>query len=155
MKWLIRIGIALLVVLVGIQFIPARFNKKEEVTQMDFVKTYPAPENIVYILKSSCYDCHSNETVYPWYSKVQPTAWLLESHISKAKAELNFSEFGSYSIRKQKSKLKSILSQIEKDQMPLASYKFIHREARLTQESKNNLTEYMNTLLDDLENSRN
>jgi hypothetical protein len=150
MKLLKRIGIVVLVVLVGIQFIPSRTNQDKAVPPSDFIVTNGVPENIGHILRTSCYNCHSNNTSYPWYSRVQPVGWFLQNHINKGKAELNFSEFGSYSVRKQKSKLRSMVSQVEKDEMPLTSYTFIHREARLSLENKKMLIDYLNALKDSL-----
>ena len=148
MKLVKIIGLVLLVVLVGLQFFPTGFNQGSTVPQTDFVETYKVPERIAQMLHTSCYNCHSNNTNYPWYSRVQPVGWLLENHINKGKEELNFSEFGSYSGRKQQSKLTSMISQIEDDKMPLASYTFIHREARLSAEDKKNLVAYFKTLKD-------
>jgi hypothetical protein len=145
------IGLALLVILVGIQFIPTRYNRSTTVQLTDFVITNKVPDDVQQILFVSCYNCHSNNTNYPWYSYVQPIGFLLENHISKAKSELNFSEFGSYSGRKQKSKLKSIISQIEKEKMPLASYTFIHRDAWLSQDQKKALVNYLDSILDSLQ----
>jgi len=143
MKLLKRIGLALLVVLVGIQFIPTRTNQNTEIASSDFIKTNKVPKDVGRMLLTSCYDCHSNNTNYPWYSKVQPVGWFLENHINKGRSELNLSEFGGYSVRKQKSKLKSMASQVEKDEMPLSTYTFIHREARLSRESKKTLVDYL------------
>ena len=151
MKLLKRIGIVMLVVLVGIQFIPFRTNQDKAVPLSDFIVTNKVPENIGHILRTSCYNCHSNNTEYPWYSRVQPVGWFLQNHINKGKAELNFSEFGSYSVRKQKSKLSSMANQIEKNEMPLTSYTFIHREARLSLDNKKMLINYLNTLQDRLQ----
>ncbi len=151
MKSLKRIGLVLLVVLVGLQFFPARINQSTEVPTTDFILSYQTPENMENILHTSCYNCHSNNTNYPWYSNVQPVGWLLESHINKGKEELNFSEFGSYSARRQKSKLKSMIDQVEKDEMPLSSYTFIHRDARLSQDQKKALANYLNSILDSLQ----
>lgn len=150
MKLLKRIVLALLVVLVGIQFIPTRSNQNTEVSSTDFLKTYKVPEGVGQILIASCFNCHSNNTNYPWYSRVQPLGSLLEYHINKGKAELNFNEFGSYSVRKQKSKLNLMINQIEKNEMPLPSYTFIHHEARLSRESKIKLIEYLKALKDSL-----
>lgn len=146
-----RIGLALLIVLVGIQFLPSRSNQRAEVLSTDFVKTFNVPENIANSLSTSCYNCHSNTTDYPWYSYVQPVGLLLENHINKGKSELNLSEFGNYSVRKQRSKIKSMISQIEKGEMPIASYTFIHRDARLSPENKETITNYFYKLLDSLE----
>ena len=140
----------MVVVLVGIQFIPTRSNQGMELPSTDFVLTYKVPEEVGRVLHTSCYNCHSNNTKYPWYSRVQPVGWFLENHINEGKAELNFSEFRSYSVRRQKSKLKSMVNQIEKDEMPLSSYTFIHREARLSQESKKEIVDYLNAFQDSL-----
>ncbi len=150
MKTLKRIGLAILVVLVGLQFISTRTNQSSEVSSTDFILTYKVPDEVGRALHTSCYNCHSNNTNYPWYSYVQPVGWFLEQHIDKGKAELNFSEFGSYSVRKQRSKLSSMASQIEKDEMPLSSYTLIHRDARLTPKSKKLLVDYFNALQDSL-----
>jgi len=150
MKVLKRIGLVILVILVGVQFLPTRNNQSTEAPTADFILSYGAPESIGNILHTSCYNCHSNNTDYPWYSRVQPVGWFLESHINKGKEELNFSEFGSYSVRRQKSKLKSMVNQVKKGEMPLSSYTFIHRDARLSQDQKNALTDYLDSILDNL-----
>tara|TARA_R110002050_G_scaffold24157_5_gene64613 strand:- start:2321 stop:2767 length:447 start_codon:yes stop_codon:yes gene_type:complete len=139
-------GLVLLVALVVLQFISTRSNQSTTVLSTDFAKTYDVPEDVRSILAVSCYNCHSNNTNYPWYSRVQPVGWYLENHIKKGKEELNLSEFGSYSTRKQKSKLKSMISQVDDGEMPLASYTFIHREACLSENSKKRLVDYLKTL---------
>lgn len=151
MRILKPIGWALLIVLAGIQFIPTRSNHSAEIPSSDFIKTNKVKEDIGRILLASCYNCHSNNTIYPWYSRVQPVGWLLENHIKTGKAELNFSEFGTYSVRKQKSKLKSMANQVERDEMPLSSYTLIHRDARLSKESKKTLVDYLNALQDSIQ----
>lgn len=150
MKLLKWIGFVLLILLVGLQFIPTRSNQSSAVTSIHFVKTFKVPADVENILSVSCYNCHSNNTNYPWYSRVQPVGLFLENHISKGKEELNFSEFGDYSSRKQKSKLKSMISQVEKGEMPLKSYTFIHRDARLSKEDKKTLVNYFNSIQDSL-----
>ena len=136
--------------LVGIQFFPASLNQSTTIPLADFEKTFNVPNNIQNLLKTSCYDCHSNNTIYPWYSKVQPMAWVMENHINEGKKELNFNEFGAYSKRKQKSKLKSIINQIKDDEMPLWSYTLIHRDAKLSEKDKEILEEWFTTLRDNL-----
>lgn len=131
---------------VGIQFFPAEHNEKKAVTDQDFSKIYKPPEGITRLLKTSCYDCHSNQTNYPWYSNVQPVGWLLQSHIEDGKKELNFSTFGSLSSRMKKLKIKSMISQIEDGEMPLPSYLYIHREAGLTDEESEKIVAYLGSL---------
>lgn len=149
-KHIKKIALALVVVFIGIQFIPKNYNENSEVLTTDFMTTFDVPKNIETQLKTSCYDCHSNNTHYPWYNKIQPIAWFMESHINEGKEELNFSEFGGYSKRRQKSKLKSIMSQIRDDEMPLWNYTLIHRDAKLSEKDKELLEEWLTNLRDNL-----
>lgn len=136
----------LLIVFVGIQFIPTKRNQSESVPNTDFMIVNNVPDNIKGTLQISCYDCHSNNTSYPWYNKVQPVAWFLENHIEEGKAELNFNDWQSYSDRRKRSKLKSIISQIEDDKMPLSSYTLIHKNANLSNKHKKEIIDWINTL---------
>ena len=145
-KYIKKIVLALLVVFIGIQFVPKNFNESDTILQTDFIVLYNPPKNIESLLKTSCYDCHSNNTHYPWYNKIQPVAWFMEDHIKEGKEELNFSEFGDYSKRRQKSKLKSIISQIKDDEMPLWNYTLIHRDAILSETDKKTLVNWLTTL---------
>ena len=150
MKVLKIIAIILLLIFVGIQFIPTTLNQSDIVPTTDLMETYNVPEKVEVIFKTSCYDCHSNNTIYPWYNKIQPVSWIMEGHIKEAKAELNFNEFGSYSERRQKSKFKSILSQVKDGEMPLASYTWMHREAKLSDNEKKDLEDWINKILKSL-----
>lgn len=140
----------LLVVFVGIQFIPTKSNQSNIVTKSDFMIVNNVPGNIKNNLEVSCYDCHSNNTAYPWYNKIQPVALFLEGHIDEGKAELNFSEWGSYSDRRKKSKLKSITSQIKDNKMPLTSYTMIHRNAIYSDAEKEQIIQYLTELQNNL-----
>lgn len=136
--------------LVGIQIIPTNRNQSDEVPKTDFMLVNRVPKKVEKIIKISCYDCHSNNTDYPWYNKVQPVAWILEDHIEHGKEELNFNEWDEYSSRRKNSKLKSIISQIEDGEMPFWSYTLIHRDAKLSEIGKNEVIAYMNKLKDSL-----
>lgn len=131
-----KIGLLLLVVFIVAQFIQPARNESGQVMPADISKLVSVPQQVDALLKAACYDCHSNNTRYPWYTYIQPAGWILNSHIKKGKAELNFNEFGSYTIRRQKSKFRSIASQVSDDAMPLASYKWLHKKARLSKEEK-------------------
>ena len=119
-------------VLVLIQFIQPARNISVQAHPADISRIYPMEEKVEGILKTSCYDCHSNNTDYPWYAHIQPGGWWLASHIRKGKEELNLNEFGNYSLRRQQSKLKAIANSIKYGTMPLSSYVLIHRNARLS-----------------------
>lgn len=142
--------IFLLVAMVGIQFIPTNWNQSDVVPDMDFMLVNDVPSKLREIIEVSCYDCHSDNTKYPWYNKIQPAAWYLENHITEGKSELNFNEWGTLSDRRKKSKLKSIKSQIENGEMPMQSYTFIHKDAALSGDDKVAIIEYMQKLNDSL-----
>lgn len=152
MKGLKQIVVLLLVVFVGIQFIPTTHNQSTVILTSNFLSTYKVPKDIQKLLKNSCYDCHSNNTNYPWYNKIQPASWFLEHHIKEGKNELNFDEFGNYSLRKQKSKLKSIVTQIEDRKMPLSSYTLIHKEAKLSDSERIKILEWITKKQDSINN---
>ena len=145
-----KMAIILLLVFVGIQFIPRTLNQDGIVPISDFMVSYEVPEQIEDKIIISCYDCHSNNTTYPWYNKVQPVAWLLENHVNKGKADLNFSEWNNYSNRRKKGKIKSIISQIESNEMPMYSYTLIHSDAKFSKKEKKEVIEWITKLKDSL-----
>ena len=128
--------LALLLVFIALQFIRPARNISATVQNADMITQFNTPANVAGVLKTSCYDCHSNNTRYPWYANVQPMGWLLADHIKNGKTELNFNEFGSYSKRRQLSKLKSIAGSVKDGSMPLASYTWMHRDAKLSAEKR-------------------
>ena len=146
-----KIGSTVLIVLIGIQFIQPARNENGQALPTDISKTVFIPGNVKSLLQTACNDCHSNNTNYPWYANIQPMGWLLANHIKDGKAELNFNEFGSYSQRRQQSKLKSIVSQIKDDEMPLASYTMLHKNAKLTKEQKALIIDWALNAKDSLE----
>lgn len=146
MKIFKTIAWILLIAFVGIQFFPIERNQSEAEYATDFMRINNVPSAIQNKIEVSCYDCHSNNTKYPWYNKVQPVAWFLEDHIKEGKDELNFNEWGDYSDRRKNSKLRSIISQIEDDEMPLDSYTLIHRDAKFSESEKKEILKYMTQL---------
>jgi hypothetical protein len=97
----------------------------------DITRLRPPSLEVRRILESSCYDCHSNRTRYPWYAHVQPVAWWLENHIRDGKKHLNFSEFESYSTKRKMKKLEALCDEVRDREMPLKSYTWLHRGAKL------------------------
>jgi hypothetical protein len=131
-----KLLLAIAIGFVGIQFIQPTRNNNGQVMSTDISKIVSIPDSVQAILKNACYDCHSNNTAYPWYSNIQPTSWLMAKHIRKAKEMLNFSEFGSYSLRRQSSKLDGISNSIKDNIMPISSYKLMHKNAQLSPNQK-------------------
>ena len=122
---------------------PVRNESYEQELTANFTKMYDVPKNVETILRTSCYDCHSNNTNYPLYSYIQPARFFMEEHIKDGKKDLNFNEFGKYSKRKQENKLEAIIKQIKSDEMPLASYTLIHKNAILTPTQKEEIINWI------------
>ena len=146
----LKIGLLVfLLILAAIQFIQPERNQSGRSTQPASIKTVlPVQSDVQFILQKSCYDCHSNNTHYPWYASLQPGAWWMASHIKEGKEELNFDEFASYSKRRQLSKLKAIGGAIEDESMPLPSYTIIHRNAVLSEKERQVLKDWIEVSLD-------
>jgi hypothetical protein len=146
MKVLRIVAIVALIALIVIQFFPKDLNRSETVLASDFIASYNPPKEVEGILRASCYNCHSNNTEYPWYNKIQPVNWYLQDHIDEAKSELNFSEFGDYSKKRKVHKLEELVKEVKNDKMPLESYTFIHRDAKLSDQDKKALMDWIETL---------
>lgn len=138
-----KILFVLIAVLALLQFYsPAKNVATTEVSANAIGQHYTVPDNVDRLLRISCYDCHSNNTVYPWYSNVQPVALWLDDHIQDGKKHLNFDEFNTYSAERKEKKFKEITKTIEEGEMPISSYTLMHRNARLSPEDKKILTDW-------------
>ena len=131
-----KILLSILVVFIAIQFLQPGRNISGRVLASDISNLVRLSDSVQVILKNACYDCHSNNSNYPWYVNIQPVGWLMAKHIRQGKETLNFSEFGNYSSRKQLSKLAGISNSIKDGTMPLSSYKWMHKNARLSNDEK-------------------
>ena len=149
-----KIVFGLFIGFVAIQFIQPPRNQSNRVLSTDIKRVYPTPGMVLAVFQNSCYDCHSNNTGYPWYLFIQPAGWLMSSHIKNGKANLNFSEFGAYSNRKQQSKLQAIANSIKDKTMPLPSYTFLHKKAELSTEDKAAILDWIKTITDSLSLSK-
>jgi hypothetical protein len=89
------------------------------------------PPDIKLILGRSCNDCHTNQTIYPWYTNIQPSGWFMKDHIDDGRRELNFSVWSTYTAKRKSKKLEEICEQVESGAMPIPSYLWIHRDAVL------------------------
>lgn len=128
-----KITLSLAVVLLAIQFIRPTKNVSEGLSANDISYAYTTmPKEIHVLLQKKCYDCHSNNTHYPWYANVQPVAWFLASHVEEGKEHLNFSEFTTYEKKRADHKLEELVEEVLQGEMPLKSYTLIHREAVVT-----------------------
>lgn len=147
---LTRIFIALVIAFVLLQLVHTAKNISEISTTNSIEQHYDVPKNVSILLKTSCYDCHSNNTVYPWYNDIQPVAWWLNSHVKDGKKHLNFDEFDAYPLEKKKKKLSEIVKTIEKGEMPLKSYTFIHANAKLSIAQQKEITDWATLLKENI-----
>jgi hypothetical protein len=130
------------VLIVLIQFIRPTRNDGDAASPNDITHAVPVPDSVMMVLKKSCYDCHSNHTDYPWYNQVAPISWWLRNHVSNGKRALNFSEFASYTYKKKAHRMDDVAETIEKHEMPLNSYLWIHKDAKLTDAQARLLTDW-------------
>lgn len=128
----IKISIAVLAVLLLAQFLSPEKNEGGLQSVTPFLTDTNPPENVKAILQESCYDCHSNQTRYPAYYNITPVNYWMAHHIEEAKEHLNFSEWDTYSNRKKEHKLEELAEEVEEKEMPLNSYTWTHKEAKLT-----------------------
>jgi Haem-binding domain len=141
-----KILLVLLLAFIVIQFIRPTRNISAAITANDITSHYAIPDSVMTILKTACYDCHSNNTNYPWYTNIQPAGWWIQDHVNEGKKELNFSEFGSYTVKRSMKKLKEIKEQLDKNEMPLSSYTLIHTKAKLDSGQKKLLIDWCATV---------
>ncbi|NLR77942.1 heme-binding domain-containing protein [Chitinophaga eiseniae] len=148
MKLIFRLTFFLLLsAMVIIQFIRPVKNQHPGKSADDITRLYPVPSPVLHLLQEACYDCHSNYTRYPWYTNIQPVGWIMAAHTRDGKQELNFSEYGSYSAKRQLNKLKRIREQIATNQMPLRSYTWMHAGARLSNLQKKMIIHWIDDVL--------
>jgi hypothetical protein len=127
-------GLLLIAVLILIQFFRPEKNLQSAAQEYDLLQVSNVPESLTTILRTSCYDCHSNHTNYPWYSRISPVSWYLDKHIRLGKEDLNLSEYGRLDKVEKIGVLSDIYDVLEAGSMPLQSYVLIHRDARLSQD---------------------
>jgi len=149
MKLWKKIVLGLAVVFVILQFVRPEKNVGNS-SAHSIAQHFNVPPGVQTILQRSCYNCHSNNTVYPWYAEVQPAGWFLANHIRDGKRGLNFDEYTSYRLMKQYRRFKDIVDQIQSDEMPLPSYLIIHRDAKLSSLQKDELIQWCTAMRDSM-----
>ena len=149
-KILKTIAWILLITLVIIQFIHPKRNKADGEQPNQIAKVYAVPEDVHSILAKACLDCHSNNTRYPWYCNFQPVDWWMDDHIRKGKKELNLDEFTNRSLRFQYNKIGEVVKQVKEGEMPLNSYTWMHKDAKLTMDEKTKLMNWAGAIKDSM-----
>ena len=145
-----KILLVLLVILIIIQFIHPPRNISKTVQPNNIAKAFNVSAEVKTILDKACMDCHSNNTHYLWYFKVQPVDWWLTNHVNEGKKELNFDEYTNRPLRYQYHKLEEIAEQVKKGEMPLNSYLWAHKDAVLTEQEKNAIVAWTEELRNEM-----
>lgn len=146
-----KIILCLIAIFIFIQFKRIDKTNPSVDTTINFINVVDnIPNDIKKILINSCYDCHSYETKYPWYTNIAPISWWIEHHINEGRDELNFSVWDKYSYKRKDHKLEEIVEMVEEKEMPLKSYLPMHPEAKLTDSQRKILIDWANNLRNEL-----
>ncbi|MEN8138239.1 MAG: heme-binding domain-containing protein [Bacteroidota bacterium] len=140
----------IVILFVSIQFIPNELPEVIIENENDFLANNSLPDKIEQQIRTSCYDCHSNETVYPWYSYVAPVSFLVKRDVEVGRKELNFSNWESLSKSKKAKKISDIIESVEEGEMPFPVYLITHSDAKLDKESKEALLLWADTYAEKL-----
>ena len=139
-------GLGLLVIFIIAQFFQVSKTNPEVIAEKDFINMVKPTEAISKVLKTACYDCHSHETRYPWYTYVVPVGHWIKNHVKQGTKHLNFSVWGDYSAKKADHKLEECVEFVEEKKMPLNSYTITHRDAILSESDRIMLIQFFNGL---------
>jgi predicted Fe-S protein YdhL (DUF1289 family) len=137
--------IGVLIVGILIQFIQPKKNNSRNYKN-DITTEIQIPNEVQEIIKTSCADCHSNNTSYPWYNNIAPVSWFLAYHINDGKEHLNFSEWTLYNDNQKKHIIKNLKKVIKENEMPLTSYTLIHKNAILSEQQSKLFLNWLNTI---------
>lgn len=141
-----KIALFLILILLGIQAVrPNRATPKADPSK-DFVKIYAGDKATEELFKQACYDCHSYETKYPWYSEIAPVSWIVQDHVREGREHLNFNEWGNRGKAKRAHALEEMTEETLEGEMPLKGYALIHEEANLTEDQKRQLVHWWKKL---------
>ena len=138
--------VGVLILTLVIQTIQPMRNLSEGLSENDISKTYAISDHVHGILKEKCYDCHSDNTRYPWYNYIQPAGWWLSAHIYEGKEHLDFSSFKTYTPKKAAHKLGELSDAVNEGWMPLETYIWLHKEAQITQADRDSINAWLKTL---------
>lgn len=137
-----KIAWALLLIFIGMQFFRPEKNVDESDHLSVFLRETNPPDAVTNLLKTSCFDCHSNHTVYPWYNQIAPVSYWLADHIDHGKGHLNFSAWNTYDRGEKDHKLEEVIETVESGEMPLREYTWTHEGARLSPEQREAILEW-------------
>lgn len=145
-----KIMLFLLIAFIAIQFFHPKKNKADGPQPNYIGSHYSIPDDIKSILGKACNDCHSNNTRYPWYAKLQPVHWWMNKHIVEGKKHLNLDEYTNKPLRYQYHKMEEVIEQVKEGEMPLNSYTWTHKDAKLTDTEKSKITGWAQSVMDSM-----
>jgi hypothetical protein len=137
----------LLLCLITVQFITFNTVQNPNSKAVDMLTITNPSTEVTFLVKNACYDCHSNTTAFPWYYKIAPVSWMINSHISEALENVNFSDWSDFNREDQIGILKSCSEKIEENEMPLFTYKIMHPLARLDEKEKALITNWIKSFI--------
>jgi len=136
-QWIVIIILGILII---IQFIPA------DKTNPNVSKEIETPDQVKSVLEKSCFDCHSNETEWPWYSSIAPASWLVAHDVNEAREHINFSTWNKYTTEDRLGIIEEMWEEVEEGEMPLWYYTLAHPRAKMTDEDKQILSDWVTRL---------
>ncbi len=134
MKFIKKILVFLLIAFILAQFFGPDKNDGDITSIEPFFDETNPPETVKSVLKETCFDCHSDFTRYPWYNRITPLNYWMADHVRHGRGELNVSKWAEYSEKKKDHKLEEVIDLVKAKEMPLPSYTWAHRDAKLTDE---------------------
>lgn len=146
-----KIGLVIIIILVVMQAFRIDKTILPVDASKDFISVTAANTEVANLLKIACYDCHSNQPVYPWYTNIAPVSWWIKHHINEGSHHLNFSIWGEYKDKRKHHKLEECIEMVEEGEMPMNSYTWMHKEAQLTDTQKQLLVEWFKGLKDQIQ----
>jgi hypothetical protein len=144
------IWIILIAVVVILQLIPSGRPEVIEDNKSDLLANNKVPDSVAYFLKTACYDCHSNESVYPWYSYVAPVSWLVSRDVNLGREEMNLSNWETLDKMRKAKYLSDIVDVVSDGTMPMAIYPLMHPEAKLKRSDRQMIVDWADSYAESL-----
>ncbi|MDX5404534.1 MAG: heme-binding domain-containing protein [Bacteroidota bacterium] len=139
-KGILKKGVyGLIILLIISQFVPVDRENPESLPEKDFLTMVSAPREIAGLVRTACYDCHSHQTEWPWYSYVTPVKFVVAHHVEEGREHLNFSKWAEYEQKKRDHKLEECAEEVKEGEMPIFGYDWTHAGARLSEADRQKL----------------
>ena len=142
MKFIKKLFWLLVIAFLISQFFGPEQNNGDIATIEPFLSETNPPEDVKAVLKEACFDCHSDHTRYPWYSKITPVDYWMAGHVKDGKKHFNVSKWSEASLKRKDHKFEELIEMVEEKYMPLDSYTWTHSEAKLTDEQISSMVDW-------------